>query len=489
MLSFYRSLSLRYKLPIAFGLTIIATALIISSVLSWYTYRQMRDDLSANAESISKTLAKGIAPLMLRDDVWQAFESIMAPLATATERPGQRLVIVLDRDQRIFVSSQPRTFPMQRRLLELDVGFRPVLARLRPDRVITWYEETGPMAGHIFVAAPILAEDGMPLGTIIVRLADSLFLDRFHAARTQLLLAVCATIVILLPVGWIFSKRLADPLVALRRRMASLPGSHEERSPSADDHLTDEIADLSRQFEDMKAELARNELLKRQIAAGDRLAALGRLAAGIAHEINNPLGGMINAINTFERFGDDKILAGKTISLLKRGLSQIQETVGAMLVEARLESRAFTPEDIDDLKTLVSGDTAARSVQLNWTITLPGPVALPATPLRQLILNLLLNAIAATGAQGVVACTIDCRDGLLTIGVRNTGSVIRPDRLLTLFEPYEVEHGGHGNGLGLWVCYQIVQQLKGSISVNSEDGVTEFVVEVPAQETAMMEAN
>lgn len=478
----YSQMSLRYKLPLAFGFAIVITALIISAVLSWYTYRQMRDDLFANAEGISKTLARGLAPLMLRDEVWQAFENIVTPLTTvADEDPGQKLVIVLDKEQRVFVSSRPKVFPMQRRLIDLDREYEPVLARMKADETNTWYEETGTLAGHIFVATPILAEDGSPLGSVIVRFADSLFLDRFNEARRRVAWATLATISLLLPLGWLFSKRLSDPLVLLRKRMASLHGQARLNSEEATYRpFTDEIRELAAQFDKMKAELAKNEMLKTQIASADRLAAIGRLAAGVAHEINNPLGGMINAVNTFERYGDNKELASKTISLLKRGLAQIQHTVGAMLVEAKLESRAFTPEDIEDLKTLSNAEQPGKSVHVNWETNIHVPVALPATPLRQLILNLMLNAVTGAEENGHVGCRIHLESGLLSIIVHNTGPVIPSQRLPKMFEPYEVENSA-GNGLGLWICYQIVTQLKGSIRVKSENKETTFSIGLPVE--------
>jgi two-component system NtrC family sensor kinase len=482
MMIAYSQLSLRYKLPIAFGMTIIVTALIISGVLSWHTYRQMRDDLIANAEGISKTLARSVAPLMLRDDVWQAFESIVTPLTAApSEKRSHKLVVVLDKEQKIFVSSQPRQFPMQRPLAEIDAQYAPVLARLDAAGTVTWYEETGPLAGHIFVASPIQAEDGLPLGTVIVRYADSLFLDRFGDARERVAWAVLATVLMLLPLGWLFSKRLADPLVSLRKRMATLPGHVDgPGNPARSRFGGDEIRDLSDQFDRMTSELAKNEVLKTQIAAADRLAAIGRLAAGIAHEINNPLGGMINAVNTFERYGQSDALTGKTTSLLKRGLAQIKETVGAMLVEARLESRAFTPEDVEDLKTLTAAHQKTKCVSVEWDSNIADPLPLPATPLRQLVLNLLLNAVAASDADSPVTCSLRREEGMLAIRVSNSGNVISGERMLKLFEPYEAEDSP-GNGLGLWVCYQIVRQLNGTISVFSQDRRTEFAVEVPVE--------
>ena len=102
------------------------------------------------------------------------------------------------------------------------------------------------------------------------------------------------------------------------------------------------------------------EPLEEQIMAQDRLAAIGRVAAGVAHEINNPLGGLLTAIDTYRHRPVDLKHPDRTLDLIERGLNQIHAIVSALLVESRLESRALNPHDIEDVETLIRTDSAAQ---------------------------------------------------------------------------------------------------------------------------------
>jgi signal transduction histidine kinase len=114
---------------------------------------------------------------------------------------------------------------------------------------------------------------------------------------------------------------------------------------------------------------------------------------------------------------------------------------------------------------------------------LRGRFALPSTPVRQVLINLSLNAMQATPEGGVVTCSIDNELGRLHIRVDNEGEDIPADRLNRLFEPF-VHHNPSGSGLGLWVTYQIVQQLHGRIAVKSSEGHTRFSVRLPLESAA-----
>ena len=83
--------------------TIIATAMMVSAALSWYTYQQLRSDLMSSAEGICKSLARSLGPQLARDDVWQAFETISIPVGSFdSSENAQRTVVVLDAAQNIF---------------------------------------------------------------------------------------------------------------------------------------------------------------------------------------------------------------------------------------------------------------------------------------------------------------------------------------------------------------------------------------------------
>jgi signal transduction histidine kinase len=204
---------------------------------------------------------------------------------------------------------------------------------------------------------------------------------------------------------------------------------------------------------------------------------VGRLAAGIAHEINNPLGGMLNAISNHRRRGGADPQSEKTLALIERGLTQIRDTVSALLVETKLESRALMPEDLEDTRTLISADVQTRRLNLDWRNEVSETLPLPSAQVRQILLNLLLNAVAASPEGASVKCAIERTGGNLLLSVGNAGPVIPERRRQHLFEPYFGE--GEVHGLGLWVTYQLVCQLKGDIRLESVPGHTRFDVTLP----------
>jgi two-component system NtrC family sensor kinase len=243
----------------------------------------------------------------------------------------------------------------------------------------------------------------------------------------------------------------------------------------------DEIGQLGKSFKSMIAELKENENLQHQIIASDRLAAIGRLAAGIAHEINNPLGGMLNSISTYKRHGAQDPFTLKTFSILERGLTQIKETVAALLVEAKARTRPFDQNDIEDICTLMHADVRAKHVNFTRENDIIDTQALPSTLVRQVIINLLLNAIRETQEYGHVHLHIYRDRGSFVIDVANNGSYIPPEKVAYLFEPFTTLNDS-GSGLGLWVIYQITQQMGGLITVRSEPDETRFIVQLPLQE-------
>jgi signal transduction histidine kinase len=288
---------------------------------------------------------------------------------------------------------------------------------------------------------------------------------------------------VLLPVNWYWGRRLAEPLVRLARRMDDIQQRPPEHLAAELYPYRDELGHLFDAYNRMVVTLREKAALESEVVKGERLTALGRLSSGIAHEINNPLAGMLTALDTLRQRDNLDARAQRTLGLLERGLQQIRDTVATLLVEARPQSRDLEPRDMEDVHTLIAPAAARRGVQLSCTPELEGPLPLPAGFVRQILVNLLLNAVQAAPEGGQVELVVRHEAGELRIEVGNTGSSIPPEVMAHLYEPFARGREG-GHGLGLWVTYQIVSQLGGSLSATNLPGGVRFTVHLPLGESA-----
>lgn len=480
-----RDLSVRYKTALWASVLVILTAAAVTASLISREYEALTQDLVATSASMGRVLAKTLVTPLVHDDVWRAFEIINAPFPGAGSEPTPQtaeLVLVLDARQRVYVSTHPADYPVLGDPVRANADFNGLQSAITRYKEFETQSVEIPGSGRIYMLTPVIS-DGVLLGTLVMGYSKSAFVPRFYSIAERAGLVTLLVIAVLLPASWYGAHRAAKPLADLARSMgkvgAVIPDDAEIRTRES----KDEVGQLGAAFKSMLKELRKKASLEREIIASERLAAVGRLSAGMAHEINNPLGGMLNAISTFKRHGNDDPLVGKTLSLLERGLTQIRSTVGALLVEAKVDSHALTPQDIEDTHTLVLADARRKSARFAWENDIIDTVPLPSTLIRQILINLMLNAIQAIDAAGAAACHVYRDSRRFFIVVRNDGAHIPPDRMEYLFEPFATGRES-GHGLGLWVTYQIVAQLGGEITVESRPGDTRFAVVLPLPEPA-----
>lgn len=479
-----RNLSLAYKTPLRISVLVVLTAVLVTASLVARERDELRRDLIGHSENVARVLAKTLIEPLVHEDAWRAFEIINTPFQA---RPGQasaqgaEIVLVLDAQHRVYVSTRPPDYPMLSDPGRIDPAYATI------QQAVTELRGNEPTAmlssgsSQMFMVAPILA-DGVRLGTLVMGYPGSIFAQRFAGLIRRAALVTGLVLAVLLPAGWYFGRLIARPLVDLSAAMGKVgPQLPEDLNYTPRHQGGDEIGRLGLEFQRMLSELRSKAALERQMITSDRLAAIGRLTAGIAHEINNPLGGMLNAINTFKRHGAADPMTTRTLSLIERGLLQIKETVGALLVEAKVASHPLTRQDIEDTHTLVLADAQAKDLSFVWRNEVKGTLPLPSTLTRQVLINLLLNALQAVERGGSVQCVARQSGDDLHIVVSNDGAYIPAEKLQYLFEPFSLL-SRDGNGLGLWVTYQIVQQLHGDIHVRSDPGKTVFTVVLPLEE-------
>jgi signal transduction histidine kinase len=231
----------------------------------------------------------------------------------------------------------------------------------------------------------------------------------------------------------------------------------------------------------MVSELADKRALEEDMAIGDKLTALGRVAAGVAHEINNPLAGMLNCIDTIKKHPEREGLVDRYLPLLQSGLERISRIVKALLVEVRVthESDPSGPECLDELRSLLESEIGSRPLNIVWQNRLSSRVLVERTQTQQIVYNLLKNAVEATPDGGTVTFTVSGEDDGVLVVVDDEGPGIPEEEREQLFDPFFTTKPS-GTGLGLWIVYSLVESLQGAIRVESEIGRgTKFQVFLP----------
>jgi signal transduction histidine kinase len=475
-------LSFRYKIPIWGSALIVISVLAVSSALMFKAYEDLKEDVRISAEGIGGILTKTLFSPLLHDDLWRAFEQVNAAFhGRKPDNPIQpELIFVVGPVGQIMVSSAPEEMPLLIDLASLGPGYAELARTLdQPIQQDSISYDSG-SARRVFFAFPI-REESAQVGTLVLAYSKDVFLPRFRGHALYAVLIGALALAVLLPLNWYWGQRMARPLIDLARRMGHAVHGGEDKTPRENYLYRDELGQLFQAYDAMLVEMRKKALLESELLQSERLTAIGRLASGIAHEVNNPLGGMLMSLDTLRERGGLPEHAAKTLGLLERGLKQIQETVAALLVQARDQSRVLTPHDLEDVHTLIQPQVLKKSQQLIWHAELPEDVQLPAAACRQILINLLLNAVQATREQGVVRLEVGACEGGLAFNVINQAEPISPARMAHLFEPFVgAREGGHG--LGLWVTYQIVRQLDGRIGAVCENGEVRFEIWLPMKE-------
>jgi signal transduction histidine kinase len=339
-------------------------------------------------------------------------------------------------------------------------------------------------AGRAWLARPLYSEE-FSVGRLFAEI-DIADLLRF---RREILLALalvngCLTLAFAL-CGYFVLKRMLQPLGVLTRFVEQIRDGRVERIPEGyRSRVASEFGQLFDRFNAMARAISERQALASHLAEQEKYAMLGRLASGMAHEVNNPLGGMLNAIDTIQAHGSDPAVRQTSLDFLKRGLAGIRNVARAALVTYKggFDTNLLTQSDFDDLPFLVQHETGARRLRLDWQNRISEPLAINGPAVRQITLNLLLNACAASPLGGLVTVIASCFDGTLRIAVADEGPGLPEDMATLLDQSAPVTAPSLGSkGLGLWMTGQLIQRLDGRADVQYPGAGTRVVVTLPVQ--------
>jgi two-component system NtrC family sensor kinase len=320
---------------------------------------------------------------------------------------------------------------------------------------------------------------------------DILRVEKMHTnniiwnSKTILFFYFSAILLSAVVISYCISRNILRSLRQIERAAKSISKGDFQRIEGV--RLNDECGSVIDAINSMSEELRNRE---EQIIQSKKLASLGVLTAGVAHELTNPLNNIsMIAQNYIEHY--DYLSRENRMDLMKKveeETERIEEIVGNLLDFSKPKSIDLKKADINDTirdaLRLTQNTLDVSNIELKLTLESLPRIFIDAHQIQQCLVNLIVNAVQAMSPGGVLSIETRLGDSkdFLEIDVKDTGSGIRQEHLPHLFDPFFSTKGVGGTGLGLSVSYGIIKKHKGNIRVKSEVGVgTTFTIELPIE--------
>ncbi|MEL6622468.1 MAG: HAMP domain-containing sensor histidine kinase, partial [Pseudomonadota bacterium] len=446
------------KAPVLAALFMVVT----SGVISQQVLSRLAASQEKHLEELSGAYLDGLSSSILlhvlREDVWEVFDALER---AGSGYAGLKLeeTVVLDRGGRVLAANDPRAFPTGS-LLPTPHG---VAAETGRALIIDRENKQA----H---ALRDLTYQTKSIGRVHARMDISTLLDERREVLIALILTNLLVTALLAAGGYLAVQRIVSPVrtldLHLSRGGSGFVDAIADDAPGSSDR---EFGRLFRRYNEMAAAVNERQVLAERLAEEEKIASLGRLTSEIAHEINNPLAGMMNAIETLKRHGHRRDVFDTSLGLLERGLVGIHDVVRVSLeTYRRAPRRPLAGADLDDLELLVRPKFRRSNAELVWHNRLQTDcmIDLPADDIRQIVLNLLLNACSASAQGGTVTFAVQMERAALQIHIEDEGRGLTEE--YRRFLSGQDEPGAplrKAGGLGLWLVRRLCDELGGRIEV------------------------
>jgi PAS domain S-box-containing protein len=268
---------------------------------------------------------------------------------------------------------------------------------------------------------------------------------------------------------------VATDLREMRRLLA------EARAAAAAER--EEAAERTKAYRELKA-------VQAQLIHSEKMSSLGRMAASVAHEINNPLGAIVVYSHLLLESTPEDFPGRANLQKIVHQATRCRDIVRGLLDFARPSPGGQQKADLNAIvraaNDLLKGQAAFKDIQVRLDLTSASlEITCDASQLQQAFTNILLNAAEAISSAGTITIRSrrDAERGLAVVSCADTGCGIPPENLEHIFEPFfTTKQESHGTGLGLAVVYGIIERHGGAIRVDSRVGAgTTFTVQLPCQ--------
>lgn len=464
------------KLTLRISVILLAFAVTVFSAFGWYLMTVESADLRTAARHEAGLIARSLQVAIenaLRDRQLEDVRETIDKMRTV--EPGL-FVGLFDPSGAMVTSSNA----------ERSADYRPILQQMLQQAPLKQRIEFE--ADEIVVAQPLFSDHGERVGAFVMgqpieRLNRDLAATRRNIISNVLVVVVGVALVTVLA-GLMLIGRPLGRLVGWMRRIRESGSLAVEIAPAgAWDKPRDEIRALEDEFSRMLVTLRQTqtrleqqtslrEQLERSLRRMDKLASIGQLAAGLAHEIGSPLqilNGRAQAL--LEQSTDAEVQ--RQAKILVDQSDRISRIVAQLLSNARRHPPQLAPHDVVPLVRAVTEFVAIETKRKDVQLALHAPARVTlccdADLLQQVTLNLLTNALRATPRGGTIDVAIEEARDLVTISVTDNGPGVPEALRASLFEPFfTASDDGSGTGLGLAIVRSIVHEHGGSVELDPD---------------------
>jgi len=344
---------------------------------------------------------------------------------------------------------------------------------------------------YITAYEPIRDIDGQIIGVLYVGLLEQKYTDLERQTILVFLAIALAGVVASLVLSYLMAYRISAPIKSLA--LAAKAISEGKLETTVDIRSPDELGDLANAFNAMAVALkerdqALKEYTRTKIMESERLALIGQLAANVAHELNNPLQGIVTYSHLLLEKASCEDSTAKSLQKIATQANRCRDIIRALLDFSRQRKPDKTLCDItsvlQDSLSLVENQAIFHNIEViqNYATDLPKIVIDP-SQIERVFVNMIVNAADAmpNGGQLILSTRYNSQNQTVEVEFRDTGCGITKENLDKIFDPFfTTKETGHGVGLGLAISYGIVKEHRGVILVESEVGKgTTFVVRLP----------
>jgi two-component system NtrC family sensor kinase len=474
------------------GKFVLAAALIVAiSSIIWGTWawnnekRLLHDRLLSNARSMATSLKTPIINALVYEEMGVIAEGGL--LDNFVEE------IVANKDfptLYAFVTDDKGKVLAHNRYMEYGSTYTDELTQeaLKGDAFLSRIVLEAETHEHILDIAMPLRIYGKSWGSLRIGISmrpleQELYLMGFKVVSFSALFFLVGTILF-----YFVGQTISRPIQNLAIAMSGInPQALTVELPEA---RNDEIGLLQESISTMLVRLRESESERQQffssLVQSEKLATIGKLVAGVAHEVNNPLNAISSSIYYLEKESSESV--GAQTNLLKQGLARIQKIVQQLSDFSRASNLAIEPvqSDIFFQEAATFGAMALKKRPIFFkaydACAPPVTVRMDKAKLHQVVLNLIMNAADACETKGMVrlSATADTTDYI--INVADNGEGIPEDIQGHIFEIFfTTKQAGKGTGMGLAICKNIIDMHNGSISVASRPGETVFTIRIPLE--------